>query len=603
MIYYQSLQWLPKWENNILKKIKKDLRLALNHNFINCRLSAEDEIDLSNFLFQNKNKIEKNDLKKININIISGSNISFMEKSIFLNCLRNYTYININSFEKYNLFESFIFYQNKKKKIKEKTITFLALDTLDFSEFLKKQSLKEYLKNIEKILQELSKENNTIIIQNLVNYKNQNHIKNVNQEILKFSKKYKLVIFDINKNMNNISSKNWFDKAKFKFAKIPFSLEYLTYYTYKLSRLIHVVFGGSKKVLVLDLDNTLWGGVIGDDGIKKIQVGYKNEVSKSFLNFQKFLKKLKSKGILLAVCSKNTEKIAKDAFKKKKMPLKLSDFVSFKSNWNNKATNIKEISKELNLSTDSFVFFDDNPMERDIVRKNISDLSVPEISNDPSKYVRDIITPGYFDVLSYSKEDSKRTDIYKSNIKRHNLLKNSVDVESYLNSLSMKSTMSKFKTKNIDRIVQLFLRSNQFNLTTTRYQKKDIINFIKGNNSYTLQADLSDKFGQNGIVSLLVGNISKNFLVIENWVMSCRVLSRTLEQAILKKIIYDLKKLGVNRIIGIYKPSSKNKLVIDHYKNLNFKMLKKTKEKTTWGLDLNNYKSYKNKNFIKILNG
>lgn len=602
MIYYQSLQWLPKREIDTLKKIKKNLKLLSNHNVINCSFGIEDEIDLSNYLFQNKKKIKKNNLKKINLNIISGSNISFMEKSIFLNSLRNQINININSFEKYNLFESFISYQKKKKIIKEKTITFLALDVLNLIDFTKSQSIKEYLLNLEKILQELSKEGNTIIVQNLVNFKNHNYVRNVNKEIFKFSKKYKLIIFDINNYAQPVSSKKWFDNAKYKFARIPFSLENLNYYTYKLSRLISVIFGGSKKVLVLDLDNTLWGGVIGDDGIKNIKIGYKDKISLSFLNFQKYLKKLKSRGILLAVCSKNNEKIAKDAFKKKNMPLKLSDFVSFKANWNDKATNIKEISKELNLSMDSFVFFDDNPIERDIVRKNIPELSVPEINNDPSKYIIDIVTPGYFDVLSYSKEDLKRTQTYKSNIRRHDLLKKSVDMDSYLRSLNMKSNMSKFKLKNIERLEQLFLRSNQFNLTTTRYQKKDIINFIKNKDNYTLQVDLSDKFGQNGIVSLLVGSLSKNTLTIENWVMSCRVLSRTLEQAILKKIIYDLKKLNVNKIIGLYKPSSKNKLVIEHYKNLNFKLLKKNKEKTSWLLDLKNYKTNKYKNFVKIIN-
>ena len=167
----------------------------------------------------------------------------------------------------------------------------------------------------------------------------------------------------------------------------------------------------------------------------------------------------------------------------------------------------------------------------------------------------------------------------------------------------MKSNMSKFKTKNIDRITQLFLRSNQFNLTTKRYQKKDINNFIKNKNIYTLQVDLSDKFGQNGIVSLLVGSLYKNSLIIENWVMSCRVLSRTLEQAILKKIFADLEKKNIEKIIGIYKPSVKNKLVIDHYKNLKFTMQKKTKEKTIWELKLSNFKMYKYDNFIKILNG
>tara|TARA_A100001015_G_scaffold62685_1_gene69170 strand:+ start:3098 stop:4909 length:1812 start_codon:yes stop_codon:yes gene_type:complete len=603
MIYYQSLQWLPKSENIIIKKIKKNLRLSLNHGLINCNLSDEDEINLSNHLYQNKKKIEKNDLKKVNLNIISGSNISFMVRSIFLNCLRNYTYVNVNLFEKYNLFDSFISYEKRRKNFSEKIINFLALDTLDLIEFKKNQSTSNYLKNLEKILQELSKENNTIIVQNLINYKNLNYINKINKEILKFSKKYRLIIFDINKYSKFIGSNKWFDKAKYKFAKIPMSLENLNFYTYKLSRLINIILGGTKKVLVLDLDNTLWGGIIGDDGIKKIKIGRKDKVSKSFLNFQKFIKKLKSKGVLLAVCSKNLEKTTQDAFKKKKMPLKLSDFVAFKSNWDDKATNINKISKELNLSTDSFVFFDDNPMERDIVRKNISGISVPEIDNDPSNYIRDLAVPGYFDALSYSKEDAQRTQTYKSNIKRNNLLKKSINVESYLRSLNMKSNMSQFKIKNIDRITQLFLRSNQFNLTTKRYQKKDIINFIKNKNNYTLQADLSDKFGQNGIVSLLAGSFIKDTLIIENWVMSCRVLSRTLEQAILKKIIYDLKKININKIIGIYKHSSRNKIVINHYKNLKFIMQKKTKEKTSWELNLNNFNVDKNKNFIKIFNG
>jgi len=603
MTYYQSLQWLPQSENKIIKKIKKNPKLCLNHSLINCRLDAEDEIILSNILYQNKKKIDNNNLKKVYLNIISGSNISFMVKSIFLNCLRNYTFININSFEEYNLFESFISYKKNDKNLNEKTINFLALDSLDFIEFNKNQSVKEYLKNLEKILEELSKENKVIILQNLIIYKNFDFIKNVNKEILKFKKKYKVIIFDINKHTTPIGSKSWFDKDKYKFAKIPMSLENVNYYTYKLSRLINIISGGSKKVLVLDLDNTLWGGIIGDDGIKKIKIGNKDPISRSFFNFQKFLKKLKSKGILLAVCSKNSEKIAKEVFKKKNMPLKLNDFVSFKANWNDKVSNIKEISKELNLSLDSFVFFDDNPMERDIVRKNIADLSVPETDIDSSNYIRDIVVPGYFDVLSYTEEDAKRTQTYKSNIKRKDLQKKSLDMNSYLKSLNMRSNMSKFKSKNIERIVQLFLRSNQFNLTTIRYQKQNIINFIKDKNIYTLQVDLSDKFGQNGIVSLIVGKLLNSTLVIENWVMSCRVLSRTLEKAILSKIVYDLKKNNINKIIGVYKPSIKNKLVLDHYKNLKFKIFKKNIDKTLWELNLNKYKTDNSKNFIKIING
>ena len=317
MNYYQSLQWLPKLENNITEKIKKNFRLSLNHSFINSRSNHEDEINLSNYLFKNKNKFKKSELKKVNLNIISGSNINFMVRSIFLNGLRNYTNININSFEKYNLFESFILYENKRKYSKEKTINFLALDTLDLVNFKKNQPIENYVKIIEKILQALNKENNTIIIQNLVNYKYLGYIDQINKKLLKLSKKYKLILFDINKYSKSIGTKNWFDQAKYEFAKIPISFDNLNFYSYKLTRLISVIIGGSKKVLVLDLDNTLWGGVIGDDGIKNIKIGNLNKVSKSFLNFQKFLKRLKSRGILLAVCSKILNRLQKMFLKKK----------------------------------------------------------------------------------------------------------------------------------------------------------------------------------------------------------------------------------------------------------------------------------------------
>ena len=451
------------------------------------------------------------------------------------------------------------------------------------------------------ILHRLLEDNVTIIIQNLINYQSLNYINKVNNYLLKLSKKYKFTIFDINKYTNPISKKDWFDNVKYNFAKIPFSTEYFSFYSYKLSRLISVIFGGSKKVLVLDLDNTLWGGIIGDDGINKIKIGNSDRISKDYYNFHKFLKNLKLKGVLLAVCSKNSEDISSNVFKKKKMPLRLNDFVIFKSNWQNKVSNIAQISKELNLSLDSFVFFDDNPMERDIVRKNIPDVSVPEVDKNPSNYIRDITAPGYFDVLSFSKEDAGRTETYKSNIKRSKLLETSINMDEYLKSLNMRSKMSRFKTKNIDRIVQLFLRSNQFNLTTNRYQKKDILNFLKDPKIYTLQADLTDRFGENGIVALIVGKILNKTLIIENWVMSCRVLSRSLEQAILNKIIFDIKKTKINKIIGIYKPSAKNKLVLNHYKNLDFKLGEKNKYKTLWykELKINNLKQ--KQNHIKII--
>ena len=246
------------------------------------------------------------------------------------------------------------------------------------------------------------------------------------------------------------------------------------------------------------------------------------------------------------------------------------------------------------------VFVDNNPAERDFIRKTLPDISVPELSSDPSNYGRDLIFPGYFEATNFSKEDKNRSAYYASNIKRQDLKNKSTNLKIYLKTLEMKANLKSFDKKNIDRIEQLIQRSNQFNFTTKRYRKKEILKFISASNKYyTLQSNLEDKFGDNGIVSLVIGKKEKSVMNIDTWVMSCRVFSRTLENTIFNKIALDMKKLKISQLVGEYIKSNKNKIVENFYKELGFTCLIKNKNYSKWSLDIRKYKIKKNTN-IKI---
>ena len=253
--------------------------------------------------------------------------------------------------------------------------------------------------------------------------------------------------------------------------------------------------------------------------------------------------RLRERGIVIAVCSKNEEKIAKEVFKKhKEMILKDEHITVFKANWNDKPSNIIEISKSLNLSLDSFVFLDDNPMERDIVRKHLPEVAVPELTNDPGSYVRTLLAGGYFETIVFSEEDTKRVDSYNANIKRSNLLSISKDIGSYLKTLKMKAEINQFQEKDLNRIAQLILRSNQFNLTTKRHKLNDLKNIMNNNQYSTFQIRLEDIFGDNGLISLIICKQEKDIWEIDTWVMSCRVLGRKVEEFCLSHIINAVSK-------------------------------------------------------------
>jgi FkbH-like protein len=333
--------------------------------------------------------------------------------------------------------------------------------------------------------------------------------------------------------------------------------------------------GRSFKCLVLDLDNTVWGGVIGDDGLEGIALGQGSPLGEAYTAFQEYARELSRRGIILAVCSKNDEANAVEPFEKHpEMVLKRADIASFVANWQNKADNIRAIAQELNIGLDSLVFIDDNPFERNLVRQELPMVAVPEVSDDPVGYPVALADAGYFEGLSVTDEDRERTSQYQGNKARDALKAAVTDLPSYLRGLEMELVWKRFDKIGLQRIVQLINKSNQFNLTTRRYTDEDVIAVMADPDAFGLQLRLTDRFGDNGIIAIIIGRLRANKdLAIDTWLMSCRVLGRQVEPTTLNLIAEQAAKLGARRIVGEYIPTKKNAMVKDHYARLGFTVM------------------------------
>ena len=357
--------------------------------------------------------------------------------------------------------------------------------------------------------------------------------------------------------------------------------------------IIKSIYGKNKKVLVCDLDNTLWGGVVGDDGVEGIQIGPEVPVGQIYFEFQQYIKELKRIGILLAVNSKNDEENAIAGLNHPDAPLKPDDFVSIKANWDNKDRNMQAIAAELNLGIDSFVFVDDNPTEREIVRHADFGMAIPRMDR-VENYLKAIDRNGFFEVTSLSADDLSRVEMYKANAKRIQMQENAGSYEDFLKSLNMKAVIREFEPIYIQRVAQLTNKSNQFNLTTLRCSESDITNMQASEDYICLYGKLEDKFGDNGVVSVISGQILNNELHMRLWLMSCRVLKRGMEDAMLDTLVNDAVNKGLDSIIGYYFPTPKNGMVKDFYCRMGFeKIAEDAAGNTTWKLDL---KAYQPKN-------
>lgn len=341
----------------------------------------------------------------------------------------------------------------------------------------------------------------------------------------------------------------------------------IPYLTFNIANIVKSIYGKNKKVLNLDLDNTLWGGVIGDDGADNIEIGQETSLAQAYGEFQEYIKLHKQLGVLLTVNSKNEMENALSGLRRPDSVLREEDFINIKANWNEKSQNLIETAEELNLFPESFVFIDDNPAERDIITKQVYGVAVPEI-NSVEHYIQIVDKSGFFEVTSFSAEDSNRLGMYQDDIKRNKLKASFKDYNEYLKSLEMKAEIQNFVSAYMSRIAQLTNKSNQFNLTTKRYSQSEI-EVIADNSDYiTLYGRLSDKFGDNGVVSVVIGKIDgekKKELHIELWLMSCRVLKRNMEYAMMDVLVEKVQEAGIEKMIGYYYPTAKNGMVKDFY--------------------------------------
>lgn len=366
----------------------------------------------------------------------------------------------------------------------------------------------------------------------------------------------------------------WHNLSQYYAYKLAQDYDFIPAAALGIAKIIRAILGKGKKCLVLDLDNTLWGGIIGDDGIDGIAIGNETPLAESFTAWQTYVKSLKERGVILAVCSKNDDEVARSGFNHPDSVLKADDFIAFYANWQPKNINIQAIARDINIGTDSLVFIDDNPAEREIVRQNLPEVAVPEVTaGDITSYIQAIEGAGYFEPAAISADDLKRSATYQENKARAALLSSAEDYDTYLASLAMRAEIDSFVPVYYDRIAQLTNKSNQFNLTTIRYTRADIERMAADDKYITLYGRLEDKFGDNGLVSVVIGQKIGDSVEILLWLMSCRVLKRGMENAMLDALVERAKAAGARRLLGKYIPTKKNKMVAELFDDLGFTRL------------------------------
>ena len=407
-----------------------------------------------------------------------------------------------------------------------------------------------------------------------------------------------LNIIDINYLSSWMGISKWHDQSLWHSYKYAIGYDAINYLAHHAAAIISSIFGFAKKCLVLDLDNTLWGGIIGDDGKDFIKLGQGDPVGEAHNALQEYFLKLKKRGILLTIVSKNDEEIASTGLAHPDMFLSIDDFAVIKANWDAKSINIDKISKILNLGKESFAFIDDNPAERLEVSQTLPEVSVPDLGDNVVDFLSIIDQNALFETVALSKEDIDRSEQYLANAKRNIEEKSLGNYSAFLASLEMEAVIEPFKKINLERITQLINKTNQFNLTTKRYSLPEVNELMSNNKYLTISARLKDKFGDNGLVSVVIAKLEKDIMEIDVWLMSCRVIKRDLEKAIFDYINKECIKRNVKLLRGIFIPSKKNMLVKKHYESLGFELKSKDKFEI-WELNPKKIDKLTN-NFIKL---
>jgi FkbH-like protein len=434
-------------------------------------------------------------------------------------------------------------------------------------------------------------------------YRGKNHFilelnRRLSEEILKTSAVH---LNDLHYLSSSLGLQQWHDKKFWYAYKYAMSTHGCVLAAQSAAAIVRAILGKSKKCLVLDLDNTLWGGVIGDDGEDGIRLGAGDPMGEAHQDLQAYASRLSDRGIILAVASKNEHDIAKTGFSHGQSKLRYEDFGSFKANWGPKDSSIKDIGFELNIGLDAMVFIDDNPAERLRVSSEIPDISVPEIPEEALHYVDALDRAYFFEPLRIVPDDLKRKQFYADNLKRSDLQATFANYDDYLKSLEMTASIKRPNEQQLERVTQLINKTNQFNLTTLRLTRSQVDEIWANDSSVLLAGSLKDRFGDNGLISVVIGHKQGHDLNVDLWIMSCRVLKRGMEVAMFDALVAEALRLGCNKIKGRYLPTAKNGLVRNHYKDLNFQELGNQDGATTWHFTVTG--PQKLNRFIGVQNG
>jgi len=396
-------------------------------------------------------------------------------------------------------------------------------------------------------------------------------------------------VFDIAHLAARYGLDRWEDARLWHHSKHPFALDAQGPVAFAGARVLAAARGCARKCLIVDLDNTLWGGVVGADGIEGIRIGPDGgAVGEAYARFQVWLKALANRGIALAICSENSEDLAREPFQRKTgMVLKLEDFAAIRLNWENKADNIRAIARELNIGLDSIVFVDDNPAERALVRAELPMVAAPELPPDPSDFVAALASGMWFEALALTTEDRARVRSYRDNAARAQAQSIATDLESYLSSLQMEAKWGAVDPATLARATQLINKTNQFHLTNKRYTEAQMQSLVESGQSWVGQLSLADRFGEHGIISVVVLRIDGTQAVIDTWVMSCRVFTRGMEEFVFRIIWRIAKQGGCTGLLGSYVRSAKNAVVAGLYQRLGgAKIESATNDAEPWWFDL-----------------
>ncbi len=574
------------------------------------------------YIITNKRKLkrtllEREDLLEKRIAILGGSTTNDI-KNILELFLLNYGIKPIFYESEYNMYYEDALFGNTELDEFKPDVIFIHTT---FRNIINQPSINDSLDNVDEklnneynryvaIWESLANKFSSVIIQNnfewphyrlmgnkdVSNYHGlMNFISRINMMFYDYAEKHdNFYINDINYVSSCYGLDKWHNLFYWYMYKYAMDVNAIPYLSFNIANIIKSIYGKNKKAFVLDLDNTLWGGIVGDDGADGLHVGPEVSSGQVYYEFQEYLKKNKELGVLLNINSKNDYENAIAGLNNPGCLLKKDDFIIIKANWENKNINTLEISKELNIGADSFVFVDDNPVERNIVSTYVDGIATPNILN-AEDYIRVIDRNGYFEVTNFSKEDLKKSELYKDNAKRSAMMATFANYEDYLKSLKMTAEIKTFKDIYLERISQLSNKSNQFNLTTKRYSISDIESIKKNDNYLKLYGTLKDIFGDNGLISVVIGEKRLDELHIDLWIMSCRVLKRNMEYAMMDEVVRRCKNDNITKIYGYYFPTLKNKMVANFYQEFGFDLVNEDEiGNKTYILDVDNY-DYKNK--------